>query len=362
MKILTLLLIIVLASCSTEQADYEQNITEEHVIRDTSLFLSHTTHDFVSRPGGIKAGNEGLYIFDNAHGSVTRVDRQGNPELSFGQHGEGPGEFESPGGFWVMEDGYLVYDYGPFEFIKFNRHGEEPEHNVLEENPIHDRFPHQFPLTLDAVSPEVFLVPSGGREGSLIAVVDVEADTLEFLGEAVDDFVEDYDYEEVNEAYLTGEIPDILRNSVMPGNNTSGIFLYQMITGILEKYDHSGNLLWQKDLRIPAQQGLFDQIAEANRESADNPEEPPVSYSYAIDMEVREEGVAVLLNTPEGAPLKVAWVPNDGEYFDMVTFEEFNPQHISAGMGDTFTISEQQSEVFFLNPETGEIYKAEWPI
>lgn len=88
--------------------------------------------------------------------------------------------------------------------------------------------------------------------------------------------MESFNSEEVQQAFSNGEIPDIFLNSVVLGSSSSGIYSFQQTTGILEKYSYSGDLFWEKSLKIPAQGDLFDRIAQKNQNN-----ELPLLFNYA---------------------------------------------------------------------------------
>lgn len=356
---INILLLSVMIACSAHEKQ-EASDFEEYVRSETNVFLSTETSDFVGTPTRIKAFSGGLYYSDSGFQKITKVDRDGNQLLSFGSQGQGPGEFESLTGFWVFDDDYLVYDYNGFKFITYDHQGNLVSERAVSKNPVNpDGFPPGIPITVQAISPHELLIPSRGRDESLFAIADIKADTLQLVGKAIGKHVESFDDENVERAFSAGEIPDIFMNMVLLGSSPSGIYSFQQTTGILEKYSYSGDLVWEKNLKIPEQEGLFHQIARVNQNAAKN-NEPTRLFNYAIAMSAHEEGVAMLLNMPEEHPVTAAWVSNDGGHLSVVVFHGLKQEEI--GTMSSFSVSPNDKRAYFLNILDGIIHETEWPV
>lgn len=354
-----LLLFAVIIACSRQDGQ-EVATFDTYTVNGTAVFLSTETSDFIGSPTRIKAYKGGIYVSDDAFKRIYKIDKEGHKLLSFGKHGRGPGEFDLPTGFWIFDDVYLVYDYNGFKFITYDTLGNLISERVIKANPVNpDGFPPNIPLTTHAISPYELLIPSRGRNGSLFAIANIETGKLRFLGKAIGKHVESYNYEEVQQAFSNGEIPDIFLNSVVLGSSSSGIYSFQQTTGKLDKYSYSGDLLWEKNLKIPAQNDLFDQIVRKNQERDKN-NEPPHLFNYAKAVDAHENGIAVLLNMPEEYPVTVAWVSNDGIRMDVVTYRGLDQEKL--GYLSSFSVSPSDKRAYFLNSQDGIIFEAEWPL
>ncbi|TVQ73093.1 MAG: hypothetical protein EA363_03625, partial [Balneolaceae bacterium] len=309
----------------------------------------------------IKAETGALYFTDNSFDRVTKVDMDGEKLFSFGSKGRGPGEFQSLSGFWKFEDRYLIYDFNGFKFITYDFNGDPVSDISVDANPVNpEGFPPNIPLTVEAISPHLLLIPSRGRNNSLFAKADIKNDSLLFLGSAVGDFVESYDRDEIQQSHLRGEIPEIFANFMMLSHSSNGIYAFQQTTGILEKYSHSGELIWEMNIKHPVQEGMLSHFADENRESVRSGEPALHLYNYAKAMDANEEGVAVLLNTLEKNKATVIWVSDDGENLAEIIYQGIENDLI--GRFNTFTISPEDSRAWFLNQRDGEIYSADWPL
>jgi hypothetical protein len=160
------------------------------------------------------------------------------------------------------------------------------------------------------------------------------------------------------QAYSRGEIPDKLVNLVVLSSSSNAIYSMQQTTGILEKYTHAGEQVWEKVLNIPAQRNLFDQIAQYNKEfGLDNGRR---IFMYVRAMDAREGGVALLLNMPVDRPLTIAWVSKYGNTIDLIEVEGITLD--VHGFMEGFTVSPDGQWAYYLERDTGIIYQFKWPL
>lgn len=338
--------------------DIEETAITEHIVKNVQVFLSAEDTPFLGRPTALKAVSDGLYFVDEGHSQITKVNEEGNHLLSFGNRGRGPGELQSIAGFWPFKNEYLVYDYNSFKFLTFDDRGELIDEEILTENPVNPDSEFSIPITLDALSPDKLLIPTGGRNGSLFAIADRVGSNVTYSGTAVGEFIREYNNQEVMQAYSRGEIPDILLNLVMLSSSLNAIYSLQQTTGILEKYTHAGEFVWEKELNIPAQRNLFDRIAGHNRDAEQNDHRR--NFMVARAMDALEDGVALLLNMPEAQPLTIAWIPEDGNTIDLIEVEGLTLD--VRGFAEGFTVSPDRKHAYFLERSLGTIYRFEWPL
>jgi hypothetical protein len=340
--------------------DFEKIPSEKHLINKVDVFLSAEKDKFIGRPTKIIASNKNLYFSDHAFQQITRVNSLGKKNFTFGSQGEGPGEFSSPSGFWVFNENYLVYDYNRNKFITYDRMGNMVDEVIINKNPVNPNgFPPNIPLTLHALSPNKLLIPSRGKNGSLFGILDINSMELILAGNAVGEHVESYNDDEVYREFSKGEIPKIFLNMIALESSSTAIYSFQQTTGILEKYSFSGKLIWKKKITIPSQSKLFEWISSNNQEiDPRNNSYHLFHYAWAID--ANEYGVALLLNLPEREPVTAAWIPADGSEMKLLSFPGLSSNVL--GLFGIFSLSPDNSRVYFLNKQDGIIYTAEWPI
>ena len=348
-KFLILFLLISFYGCSNGQK--EKRVT---VVKETAfLLLQADSTDQIGAPALIQTVERGFIIFDSATYKFILFDPQGNKLLSFGKKGKGPGEFLSLSGFKEFEDFYLVFDYRTAKFLKYRLNGEFIEDVGLNS----DYFPI-LPVSIEALEPDRFIMPSFGKNGSLLMDIDRIKNKVQYFGNSVGDYVENLRPGESIKAITSRKIPAYMLNTVELSSNRTGIFSFQQTTALLEKYSYSRELIWKKKIETPALDRLFDIFFEKNIERINKglPEKYP--FIYARDLEANDKGVAILLNLMEKDPVTLYWVSNDGKDDKVVTFEGMKKQPYQ------FSISEHENKsyIFFTNFMEGTIYKAEWPL
>mgnify|MGYP006293399673 CR=1 FL=1 len=354
--ILALSIGLLLFGCIQDRSADKEHL-REYPVNSVQVFLSLEDAPFLGSPIDIKSAADGLFIVDGAHNQIIKVDAEGNRLLSFGNRGRGPGELQSIAGFWPFDDEYLVYDYNSFKFLTFDHLGRLIDEELLNENPIHSESEFNIPITLDALSSKKLIIPTGGRKGSLFAIADRNNEDLTYAGKAVGNVIPEYNNQEVTQAFSRGEIPEAMLNMVLLSSSSDAIYSFQQTTGILEKYTHTGEHVWEVELNIPGQEHLFDRISDHNR--GIDSDGIPRLFIYARAMDVREGGVALQLNMPDEQPITIAWVPEDGSRIDLVNVEEITPD--AHGFMEGFTVSPDEDHAYYLKRSTGTIYQFNWP-
>lgn len=348
----------ILISCASEK-NSDERYYQEHSVENISVFLKVEENPFLGRPTAMKARPGGLYLIDSGRSMIHNVDRDGDLRLSFGNRGQGPGEFQHLTGFWPMDDRYLVYDYNSFKFITFDRQGDMIDEVIMRENPVNPKSKRSIPITVEALTPGKLLIPSGGNRGSLFAIAEMGGNDVIYAGDALGEFVAGYNTDDVMQSYGNGQVPDIFKNLVMLESSADGIYSLQQTTGVLEKFSHSGERIWKMELNIPGQEGLMDQIAQQNINAVKNAE-PTQLFMHARAMDATEEGVAMLLKMPDSHPAAIAWIPADGRGVDLITLKSLDVDQ--SGFMGIFSLSPEDRTAYYLEQETGTVYQFGWPL
>lgn len=351
MNLLLLLLLILTIGCSFQSRE-KSIVFKEKKVKEATLILNPESSHEVGAPSEIKAVPGGFLVYDYGVEKIFKLDHNGNKLLSFGNSGRGPGEFQDIFGLWEIDEEYWVYDYNSAKYIIYDHEGKWIKDLALN----FDEFP-KYPVRVEVIVPYQFVVPSGGKDGSLFKLVDMEAQNIQYLGDALGAYMYTRDSEEAHQAISAGRIPADMQNAIMLSSNQAGIFLFQQTTAILEKYSHAGELLWQKSVKVPAIEGLFEHLFRENPRRI-NRGEFLLTFNYGKRISANRDGVAVLLNVPEEEPVTVAWVSNSGEDLTIVTF----PGIENKLLGLAFTLSTDGSYMFFVDALEGKLYRAEWPL
>lgn len=328
-------------------------------MEDISVFLSVQDNPFLGNPTAIKTSTGGLYLVDSGRDMIHNVDFEGNLQLSFGKQGQGPGEFQLVTGFWPLGDRYLVYDYNSFKFITYDMQGDMIDEVIMRENPLNPESGRSIPITVEALTPDKLLIPTGGKQGSLFAIAELGSEDVIFVGDALGEFVAGYNRDSVMQSYGAGEVPDNFKSLVMLGSSADAIYSLQQTTGMIEKFSHSGERIWQMNLNIPGQSEVMDQIAQHNIDAVKNGE-PTQLFIHAHAMDATDQGVAMLLRMPENHPTTIAWVPADGSGVNLITAKslDVNPR----GFMGMFALSAEDRTAYYLELETGTVFQFEWSL
>jgi hypothetical protein len=353
-KILSICFLIIIVGCSSSDSSSDIDF-EKKEVKEISLLMSADSSDTFVSPAWIKAESDAFFFYDVGRNQVSRFDIDGQHLLSFGQEGKGPGEFQSPGDLWKFDDRYLIYDNNSRKFVSYDADG-----NHIEDMPL-DFIDFSGIPEIEAIRPQQFVMSSGGKNGSLLALVDMASASTQYIGEAVDKNVDSQGIQspdDRHQAISSGNIPAMDENNVLLSSNESGIFSFQQTTANLEKYSHSGSLLWQKNLKVPEIEGLFDYLFEENKSRLDSGKSL-LQFAYGYGISANDDGVGVLLNVREGQPVAIAWVLNNGKGVTVVTYEDLeHPSPIPL----RFAISLDGSHILFGNTLEGKIYNANWPL
>lgn len=348
-----LFLSLLILSCTVAKKDTGiKNI----IAGESAILIQADATNNIAAPAWIKSTPGGFLLYEAQHHKIYRYDLKGNRTLSFGSRGRGPGEYQEVGDFWEFEEGFLLYDMNGQKLVAYDSDGNHKKDILLDFVEFGG-----MPVGMEAVSSRKLVMPSGGKNGSLLRLVDIASESTRYFGTAVDENANSLQLQPADErrqAIASGEIPAGYKNDVVLSSNKTGIFSFQQSTATLEKYDFTGKLIWQRDIKVPVIDGLFEKLFKENRARMKSGE-MLLSFSYADGISATENGVAVKLNLLEGQPVTIVWVPNDGEEITVVTFPKLkNLYPVSL----RFTISDDGSHILFSNLIEGKIYIADWPV
>lgn len=102
------------------------------LVFEPELVLSGAFGSGFYRPGAIAMTDDGdIYVLDRGNSRVVVFDRRGNALRQFGREGQGPGEFQAPGGIGVVGDRVVVYQPQLRRINVFSVTGEHVADHVL---------------------------------------------------------------------------------------------------------------------------------------------------------------------------------------------------------------------------------------
>lgn len=345
MKFIYLQLLILFIGCTTEST--QPPTYEEWKFSSTQPIISAETHSNVGQPAYIHAVDEGLLVYDYQAQTVFNFDESGVVKSQYGQEGDGPGEFRFVAEMWDFENQYMLYDRNGGKLIHLNKNGDLLDESILNMD--------SFTITMAAVSPQSIYVPTNGTESSLIRFLNLETGENYLFGDPVSNSEDEFDFDRSQQSILNGNIPPTMINRVLLSNNTSGLFVFKQATAILQKYNHSRELEWEIDLKIPATDGIFDRFVEINKSFVDRGMRNMFMLQYASQMKNAENGVFILLNTIPEKPATIVSVSNDGKNI-VAAYDDSGAD----SKPDLLSVSNDGSVIYLGSRMGGEIKKLDW--
>lgn len=338
--------VLLLSGCSYSDSD---EIVESSVIvvEEVETIIDPETHSEITIPSFVRTATDGFIIFDGNLQKIFTFDYEGDQILSFGRQGRGPGEFLALTNVWILKDHYLLYDYNGAKMVRYDFSG-----SLIDEYPVDIG---ELTANVEMLPSEMFVHSARGEEGALLKISDIKNDRVTYFGEAAAG-KDETSNEEIRDVIRKGEIPNFMKNKVLLGVNESGIFSFQTAHAVLQKFSLDGVPQWERDLKIPSVEGVFENFLKVNRE-----QNYIFLLAYARDMHVSEYGAAILIETLENQPVTVAWVPNDGDNIQIIEFPHIEkPSEIAYPF--RFRIAPGHHTIFFTNSLEGKVFKSFWPI
>lgn len=341
-KLITaLFLIFYFIGCSSES----EYLTDYHEIEITAIdtILTVQLHDFIASPLFLAADNANIYTFDRRLNAVQVFDHNGSLKNSIGRQGRGPGEFMLGAGLWAINDTIIVNDQGLSRLSFFSLEGDLLETKSVERS-IYSEF------LLPATTGYLF-EPVNAENNALAKGYNLQTNEVTYFGEANAEPLGVMDYEATRRSLRAGEIPEMMKNHVTLFSDNSSLYLFQQAYGILEKYDLSGNLIWNKELLLPEMELIYNHIAERNLEA----ETPSIVLEYVSGITAIDNGIALMLSTRDLTIPVIIWVSGDGQNQRIIRFPtlEMNPNRMAATPDGRY--------LFLLNSTEAEVYRVHWP-
>lgn len=336
-----LFLLLFLYSCGKNGE--EINVTEI-TIDQAELVLSAETDPDIANPSIIRTTDNGFYIYDFGVQKILYYDKEGNQQLKFGHEGQGPGEFQGAGGFWVFDDELVLFDQRGAKILHFSRDG-----TFLKEESIEQE---DFAPGLTMSAPGRFYIPLNGKDGKLAKFIDKTGDTRFAFGEA-DIPDTDFDAGKVRQSIERGNLPDNMLGRVSISAGDERVYLFHTAVGKLQAYDTDGNLQAEIILDLPVMEESKQEFFEHSKQALERGFF--ILFSYINDMSATGNGVALLLNTPSDHPVTVLSLDKNLRNKTIIQYETDTLEHVS-----TFSLDEDKNSIYLVNMGTSEIFRAPW--
>ncbi len=270
---------------TTGESSYQRITIEQNQLQPFVTF----EQDSIAQPQDIEVlpnGNVAVLYFGLK--SVLVFNENGDRVMSFGREGKGPGEFVQPVILELTKNHLYILDQGQNFWQKYTHNGEFVESLQNINGGIMGRDAH-------AIADSEYLIPTDGRGEALVQYKNTNSDSSYYFGKPMGDSTIVIDYPKNIKQAQNGEVPDMFKNLVFLAHTDSAYFAFLKSYGHLQKYSHSGELLWEKELELPSMQAIFDEFVAANE---DQQEAAIYILLYALDMGVAHQSIYLLMNAP----------------------------------------------------------------
>jgi len=342
-----LLIIFIYYGCNTNQNDFTSDF-RTLIIDKAESFIEHDDQTDLVFPAFIRTASDHFLVYDGRQNLIFQFNYTGEQFRYFGREGRGPGEFQSLTNFWILEDHYLFYDYNGAKMVRYDQNGSFISEYTVDIGELGGRVEHLYDDTV--------VLPADGENMALLKIIDL-ADAqsdAQFIGEALvnEDDGDGLDNREIVER---GGIPTFMKTIYLSANE-SGIYAFHSTTALLQKFDSDGNLLWEKNLKIPSLENVYEEFLQRVKEQ----ESFLPLYTYARDMHALDNGVAILFNAPEQKPVSIAWIPDNGHQLCVIEYTNIEkPANSNAPF--RFQVASKEGIVLFANTWEGKVLRSIWP-
>jgi hypothetical protein len=263
----------------------------EQVVADATILVPAESEQLAS-PVDLVAGADGrVYLLDGQLSQILAFDSTGRLIQAIGRDGAGPEELRGPSALGLRGDTLRVVDWGNRRVQHFSVLG---QHLGSEPLPYGVRGPHT--IRGDGR----IVVGTMGFDSALAMWYDERGERRGTLGRPVVPPVAVFVMHEIKNQIVAGEVPDLLRNVVLPVIGESGFWLAFQADPRLQRYDSTGQLQADALLADPTLDAIRDDFFERNRREADI--RRFYGLQYASDAEEIDRSLWLLLHVPDSLP------------------------------------------------------------
>jgi len=329
-----------LIGCEYKRTD----ILEEYIIEDTETFISLEEVTLVG-PGDISVDATGtIYILDTRLNQIVKISRDKTETTIIGETGEGPGEFIMPVRLFISHAMLIVLDMGTGRIEVFDQDG-----NYL----IGYAMPYREGIgSIDIVTGEEIIVSTNGHHDALVAVFDFEGNMIETIGDPIVDPADTWDFEKIKSDINRGNIPDEMRNTVLPVlSEDNSYWIVHQTEQVIQKYNADGSLISRNEFHFPETDLIKQDFFRRNREISDARFFPLMFYAHAEEV---NDQLWLLLNHGQNTQSEIIVISRDGEPVRKLVFPNIRGAR-------KFTVDHNTNTIYFVLPHTGSVKSAYIP-
>jgi hypothetical protein len=342
-SVVLLFLMMLLMFCSRET---DSNSLTEYSITNVELLLSLETTDHIAQPTRIRPFDGGFIFYDYGFKNIQVYNSAADHLYSFGNVGDGPGEYRDVAGLWVVNDEVILND---FRNARMNRYTKEGAFISQFEIPSNLLYYHQITLSQNL---DMF-IPVNGENNALVKRVSQQDKDDIYIGTALAEQATFFDMNHIRETILAGSVPDEFKNMVFLATDENHLYIFKQATGELEKYSMAGEFVWTTGvIEHPVMEKLFAHFIERNRSGAIGGVFP---LSYISGMKAFNGGVLLTMTSLPDEPLLMLFINDSGKLEKSYTLDlginAYPHQFSSDG-----------KFLYLVDSDDGSVYRAEWPM
>lgn len=337
-----LLLMMLFMYCNGEP---ESGSISEYSVTNVELLLSLETADHIAQPTRIRPFDDGFIFYDYGFKNIQVYNSDADHLYSFGNVGDGPGEYRDVAGLWVVNDEVILND---FRNARMNRYTKEGTFISQFEIPSNLLYYHQITLSQNL---DLF-IPVNGENNALVKKVSQQDKDDIYIGTALAEQATFFDMNRIRETILSGGIPDEFKNLINLVTDENHLYIFKQATGELDKYSLDGEFVWSTGvIEHPVMEKIFANFIERNRSGASGGIFP---LSYISGMMAFNGGVLLTMTSLPDEPLLMLFINETGKVEKSYTLD----------LGINAYPNQFSSDgrfLYLVDSDDGSVYRTEWP-
>lgn len=336
---------ITATNCSSDNNPQSQDLSEVERVSIDSLerIVDPTDNQEISSPGFMDILPDGsLAVMDPDQFQGLIINSNGSVETTFGRQGKGPGEFVAPRFVNVRDTVINVIDVGMKRANQFDLDG-----NFIQNFPLERETSH-FGFVTTGEDTKFYSV-ANGHNGKLVGHHSAATDSSDYFGDApVENPPPVSDQQSFRSSTSDGEVPEAIRNDITMDYHNGNLYVFLKNLSRLQKYA-DGNLEWEKELQMPANDIIFDNFAENASQSGFG------VLRYISDLKATDDSIFLLWNGTSEHSQTVVKVDTEGEVqtiFELPKTEE----HQSF---TNIAVDSDNNRLYLCDSQAAEIYSAD---
>ncbi|MEX0607799.1 MAG: 6-bladed beta-propeller [Balneolaceae bacterium] len=338
------LIFAVIVGCHAKQDSHVSVDITPLMIEDLELFLDFEEKGIVQPEKINFLSNNRIMLFDPKLQELFVFNTEKELLARFGGKGNGPGELNRALHINISQENILVVDAKNYRLNEFDVMGNFKNSKPIKDNPnLH---------SIAAITNNRYYTESLGEENSLIKLVDLDENSVEFIGKALGEKYSIGNLEEERQLLANNKLPEFYKNVASLYKTESHLYVFLDWLSRLQKYDLKGKMIWDKEIYLPINKILFERVVERAKNA---PEGVVPSFSYILNMKVINNETYLFWSPAKNQPRLLVKVDEDGNLAAIYHVPEDKPTYFD------FTIDHKNNLLYLTAPELGQVFQAYLP-